>query len=296
MTEVDPAVVPGASFVVSPEDATQQTIESQHTRGLASMWVAVGVIAAMTLAGFFVPLPHDPIKPSNDLLEPPSLNNYFGTDSLGYDVFSRTVWAARQDIPLALAGTAASLVLGVTLGLLASRKGRGPELIMRGLDVFQAFPLVILAIAIVTLLGNRLSNVVVAIAIINVPRFMRLIRSEALTVRETRYIEAAMSIGASPMRVMVRHMLPNVTTPILVQSALTGANALMVIATMNFLGIGVSPPFPTWGGMIQDGSRFIGTGQWWLFLFPSIAIFVVVFALNYIADSLYQRIDDRRIR
>lgn len=276
--------------------ASEGTRLGSAARHNASLVAGTGVIVLFALAGFAYPVPYNPVAPSGDLLQAPSAAHWFGTSSLGYDVFSRTVWAARQDIPLAAAGTLVSLVLGVPLGLLAGSKGKPAEYVMRGLDVFQAFPLVILAIAVVTLLGNRLSNVIVAIAIINVPRFMRLIRGEALTVRETRFMEAAVAIGASKRRIMRRHLLPNVSTPILVQTSITGANALMVIATLNFLGIGLSPPEPSWGQMIQEGSEFIATGQWWLVAFPSLAIFLVILSLNAIADALRRRIGEAGLR
>lgn len=259
--------------------------------------LGTGVILLITLLGYFYPLPYSPIRPdSGAILMPPSGEHWFGTTALGYDVFSRTIFAARQDIPLAAAGTLLSLLIGVPLGLVAGSKGRSAEYVMRALDAFQSFPLVILAITIVTLMGNRLSNVVIAIAIINVPRFMRLIRSEALTVREMRFMEAAIAVGAGRVRLMRRHLLPNVTTPILVQTSLTGANALMVIATLNFLGIGVSPPNPTWGQMIQEGARHITGGAWWLVAFPGLAIIIVVASLNRIAHGLHLWIDDRRRR
>lgn len=245
------------------------------------------VLAAMLLAAWFMPLPYDPISPSAaSTLQPPSAQHWFGTDSVGFDVFSRTVAAAGRDLPLAFIGAIAAAVIGVLLGLLATTKGRFSNLMMRALDAFQAFPLLVLAIAIVTLTGNRLEMVIFAIIIIEVPRFMRLVRSEGLAIRESRFIEAAEAIGAKPSRILLVHLLPNVSGVIAVQLSIATANALLVIAALSFLGIGVSPPDPSWGAMIQAGARQMTTGQWWVSLFPGLAVFVAVVCLNLVADEL----------
>lgn len=251
--------------------------------------VATGLIilASFILAGHFSPLPYDPVAPHPmAVLQPPSATYWFGTDASGFDVFSRTIDAPRRDLPLALGGTALSLLIGVPLGLLASNKTRLAEALMRGLDVFQAFPLVIIAIAIVTLTGNHIQNVVYAIAVINAPRFMRLIRSEALALRECRFMEAAVATGCSTSRILFRHLLPNVRAVILAQASLAAAYALIVIASLNFLGIGVSPPDPTWGSMIQSGAQYMASGQWWVSLFPSIGLFCSVLCFNAISNGL----------
>jgi peptide/nickel transport system permease protein len=266
----------------------------QSLKKNTALYIGSTVLMALVLMGLILPLPFSPTQPDvgSISLAPNSLH-WFGTDINGFDVFSRTVAAAPRDISLAFAGTLLSLLVGVPFGLFASLKGRTGELIMRGVDAFQSFPLLILAIAVVTLLGNNLWNVVAAISIINIPRFMRIIRSEALSIRESRFIEAAVAIGASRGRIIFVHTLPNVNGIILVQFSLAAANALMVIATMAFLGVGVSPPDPTWGAMAQEGAKVIANGQWWMSLFPCLAIFVAVGAFNLIADGT-QRLVDRQ--
>lgn len=251
------------------------------------LWLGVSVIAVMLVAGFLLPLPYDPIKPNADvILRPPSQQYWFGTDSIGLDVFSRVVEAAKRDLPLAFGGALISALIGVPLGLLATLPGRGSAAIMRGLDAFQAFPLLILAISLVTLTGNRLEMVVLAIIVIETPRFMRLIRSEGLSVREARFVEAAEAMGASPARILRVHLLPNISGIILVQLSIAAANALIVVAALSFLGIGVSPPDPSWGVMIQDGARQMTSGRWWISFFPGLAVFLAVMSLNLIADDL----------
>lgn len=252
-----------------------------------SLVLGVTILAAMLLAAWFMPLPYDPIRPAAaSTLQPPSAQHWFGTDSVGFDVFSRTITAAGRDLPLAFIGAIAAAVLGVPLGLLTTTKGQLSNLMMRALDAFQAFPLLVLAIAIVTLTGNRLEMVIFAIIIIEVPRFMRLVRSEGLAIREARFIEAAEAIGAKPSRVLLVHLLPNVSGVIAVQLSIAAANALLVIAALSFLGIGVSPPDPSWGAMIQAGARQMTTGQWWVSLFPGLAVFLAVVSLNLVADEL----------
>ena len=245
------------------------------------------IIIALVLAGFFAPLPYDPIEPNVfEILKAPSASHWFGTDIIGFDILSRTIDAAQRDIPLALTGAFVSLVVGVPLGLIASAKGKTGERIMRALDVFQAFPLIVLSVALVTVTGNELRNVVFAILIINVPRFMRLVRSEALSLRESRFMEAAEAVGCSRTRMMFRHMLPNVVGITMVQTSLAAAHALIVIASLSFLGIGVTPPDASWGAMIQAGARQMATGEWWVVTFPGLGVLLAVASFNMVADSL----------
>lgn len=252
-----------------------------------SVVVGCAIIAILLLAGLFLPLPFDPTVPDpRNASHAPNGKYWFGTDGDGFDVFARTIASAQRDLPLALIGTLFSLLVGVPLGLMVSAKTRWADWVMRGLDVFQAFPLVIIAIAVVTLAGNKLSNVVLAIMIINVPRFMRLIRSEALALRESRFIEAAIAVGGTRTRLLTRHILPNVTGVTIVQSSLAAAQSIVVIAALSFLGVGVSPPDPSWGMMIQAGSSQLITGQWWIVLFPGLAVLLAVASFNLIADGL----------
>lgn len=252
--------------------------------------LAALLVAVLAAAQWIIPLPYNPISPgAGPSLQPPSLSHWFGTDRFGFDLFSRTLAAGSRDIPLALAGTLLSAGIGVPLGLLSITRGRVGEFIMRGLDAFQAFPLVVLAVAIVALTGNRLENVVLAIAIINVPRFMRLVRAQGLSIRESRFVEAARTYGASWLRILGYHILPNVTGVIIAQASLTAAHSIVVIAALSFLGIGISPPAASWGSMIQSGAQNMTTGQWWVVLFPGLAVLLAVASLNAIAEAADRR-------
>lgn len=246
----------------------------------------VVILLAMLGAAYFAPLGVDPLTPDiASTLQPPSHAHWFGTDRVGFDVFSRTIFSARRDIPLAIAATLFSVALGVPLGLFAA-SGRWGERFMRGVDVFQALPTVVLAIVIVQLAGQGSVVIILAIAIVNVPRFTRLVRSEAIGLREVRFVEAAIATGCSPARVLVNHILRNAYGIVLVQCSLVAANSIIVIAALNFLGLGFSPPEPTWGSMIQAGAQSMAQGQWWIAVFPGVAVFIAVMSFNLIADGL----------
>lgn len=254
--------------------------------------IGASVLLLLLLASFFAPLPYDPVRPEpTSLTQAPSSQHLFGTDSNGFDVLSRVIAAGRRDLPLALGGTLASLALGLVVGLPLSTKSRHSEALMRALDAFQSFPLIVLSVTIVALTGNSISNIIYAIIIINGPRFIRLIRGEALSIRDSRFIEAAVASGASQQRIVFRHIMPNVADICLVQSSLTAANAIIVIAALNFLGVGLNPPDPTWGSMVQAGAQAISLGQWWMAVWPGVAIFLAIGSLNIMANGIQRRVE-----
>ncbi|SDF35175.1 peptide/nickel transport system permease protein [Lentzea fradiae] len=263
-----------------------------YVRASPGIVVGGGMLALMLLASFLAPLPYDPMTPDpTAVLKAPSGEYIFGTDANGFDVFSRVIAAGRSDLPLALMGTLASLVIGLLIGLPLSVKSKWSEGFMRALDAFQSFPLIVLSVTIVSLTGNDIQNILYAIVIINGPRFIRLIRGEALSIRDGRFIEAAIATGARPRRVVFRHIMPNVVDVCLVQCSLTTANAVIVIAALNFLGIGVSPPTPTWGSMVQVGAQAISTGQWWIAIWPGVAIFIAIASLNMLANGIQRQVE-----
>lgn len=251
---------------------------------------AAGAFAIVVLlASAYVNTGHDAFTPiPGATLRPPSGRYWFGTDGSGLDVFTRTMRAARTDIPVALVGSILSMLIGVPIGLAASRRGRVSGLIMRLVDVWQSLPLLIVTLAIVALSGATPASLVLALSLVNVPLFIRLVRAEAVVVRSRRYVEAAEACGASPLRVAFRHVLPNTTNVIFAQLSLSAAFAILVIAALGFLGAGVNPPAASWGALVQEGSQYIATGEWWVALFPSLAILVAVVSFNLLADGLYQ--------
>lgn len=268
-------------FSQRTKDLSRVLFRSNH-----AVTIALLCLITMLLAAYFAPFPYDPLATdASRSLQGPNAEHLFGTDRSGGDVFSRTVQAARYDLPLAILGTGLALVFGVTLGLAASTKGRWGERMMRILDGFQAFPTLVLALALVSLSGNRIEMVAVAIAVINVPQYMRLIRSEVLSLREKRFVEAARASGATTTRIMMRHIPPNIRAIVLAQTSLTAANSILLVASLSFLGVGITPPTPSWGRMIRDGSQNLISGQWWMAIFPGLAVFVAVLCFNAIAQS-----------
>jgi peptide/nickel transport system permease protein len=226
----------------------------------------------------FYPTPFDPIKPNTNIgIAGPNAHHLFGTDELGRDIFSRMLDAGRTDIPLVLAAALLATVTGIIIGLAVSARSPWSERVMRVLDLFQAFPAYVLLIVLIVVAGNSLSILMLVIALIYGPGFARQIRAEALAIRESRFIEAAISIGSSTRRLLVRHVLPNVTGIIVVNFALTAAQGLIILAALSFLGFGVQPPTPDWGAMISDGSQYLADGDWWMFLWPGIIIVVLGF-------------------
>ena len=275
-------------------DATAPLVAGSAARaqgawGRARIEVAAGSIFLLVLIlwGAFGYLPYSPVRtdPAAVLLAP-SGAHWLGTDNVGADVLSRVIRAAATDLPLALAGTAAALVVGVPLGLLLSSSRNWGERGMRVLDGFQALPLLVLVLALVALSGNNILMVPVAVAIYGAPVYIRLVRSQVLTLRESRFVEAARAAGAGPGRIIRRHLLPNIVEVVLAQTSLVAAGALLAIAALSFLGIGVEPPTVSWGSMIAGGQDALVQGNWWPVVAPGAAIFVCVMVLNLVADGL----------
>lgn len=255
------------------------------------MLAATTFLVVFCLAGLWADLPYSPTTPDVDAIGlGPSATHLFGTDATGFDVFSRVVDAAGRDVPVAVAGSLLSLLLGVPVGLFASG-GRLGEAVMRGLDGFSALPIIVLVIVAIQLMGGSAFDVILAIAVVNIPRFARLTRAEAVALRSARFVEAAVAIGCSPLRIAFHHIFRNAYGIVLVQATLAAANAIGVIAALNFLGVGIRPPLPTWGGMIHDSSAMFIDGKWWAAAFPVLAIFLVVTSFNLIADWVESRVE-----
>jgi ABC-type dipeptide/oligopeptide/nickel transport system permease subunit len=243
--------------------------------------VAVLIVVPYAFAGFL-----DPYGTNvQHVLEGPSGQFWFGTDKVGADVFSRTLWAARADLPLALGATAMALAIGAPLGAWFGYSSRWGERAMRVIDAFQALPLLIIILALVALSGGKTYMVAVAIVLYAAPAFIRIVRSEVLAVSTSRYVEAARAFGVSTPTILRRHVLPNVAEIVLAQTALIAASSFLAISALSFLGVGVAPPTPTWGGMVADGVGPLISGIWWPVLFPGAAIFINVVAFNAMANA-----------
>ena len=253
------------------------------------------MIVAVFLAVFGPAIaPYGPTTATLDALQSPNRDHWFGTDANGFDVFSRTIAAPRYDVTIALVGTVVSFVLGTAIGLGScfSHRAIGESLVGIS-DSVQAFPLFVLAIIFVIGAGRSPTNIVIVIALLNTPIFFRLARAEGLSLCERPFVEAARAAGASPFRVMMRHVLPNALSPAFAQISITMGYSILVAAGLSFLGAGVQPPAAEWGSMIAAGAGEIINGYWWISIFPGSAMAITVFGFAIIGE-LAQKIVMRR--
>jgi peptide/nickel transport system permease protein len=248
---------------------------------LVLIYAMVAVVAPMLT-------PYGPTKTNpRDTYQAPSSTHPFGTDKFGRDILTRVVYATRLDLSIAASVGLSAFVIGSLIGGLAGYYGGWvDDIVMRVVDVLFAFPAFILAMAITGMLGDTVRNVIIAIATAYVPYFIRLTRSEMLTVRTHQYADAAVSIGNPGWRVMLVHLLPNALTPSLVQVALVFGWAILDAAGLAFLGLGITPPTAEWGVLVSEGAQRIITGEWWVWLFPGAAIVLAAFAFSLIGDGL----------
>ena len=260
-------------------------------RFLRQRWALAGLgfLILVAVAAIFAPLvaPHPPnAQDVNAINGGPSGSHWFGTDDLGRDILSRIIWGGRISLRAAFEIVGMAAVVAVPLGLIAGFfRGGVDAVIMRAMDAMFSFPPLILALTVAALLGADINDASIAIAIVFVPSFVRLLRGEVIAVREETYIESARSLGATSKRLLARHVVPNVASPIIIQLALALGFALLAEAGLSFLGIGEQPPTPSWGGMLQEGFNFINSAPWAL-VFPGLAIMLTVLAFNLLADGL----------
>lgn len=260
---------------------------AQRPRRRWRLFAMVGFLVTLVLVSLFAPLPHSATAPDpRAVLVAPSADHWFGTDQTGLDIFARTIRAAHLDLLVATGAMAIAVVVGTVLGLLASTRGRAPDIFMRGVDAFQAFPGLILVVAILSLIQGGTLTILAVIGLLSIAPFIRLVRAEGLIVRESGYVEFARVIGVPYRKVMVRHVLRNLSGVILVQASVGTAGAVAALAAISFLGFGVPPPTPTWGTMIESGAADITTGHWWPVVFPAIALTICILLLNRIADDV----------
>ena len=272
----------------------KQTLAAFNTN--KTSWIGLVIFLLVAFAAIFAPLltVHDPVEQNIlDKLQGPSAAHWLGTDSFGRDTFARLLYGARISLIIGFASTIAALAIGSVIGMLAGwYGGRFDTIIMQTMDMLLAFPSLILGLLIVAMLGPSMTNIVAAIALTSIPAFARIARAPTISVKSREYIDAGRALGFSDARLIGGHVLPNIFPEILVMGSLWLANAIRTEASLAFIGLGVKPPTPTWGGMIREGFENILDSAW-LALTPGFAILIVVFALNLLGDGLRDAIDPK---
>jgi peptide/nickel transport system permease protein len=256
------------------------------------------IIGFLFLVSVLAPIVHnyDPKIDSNLRLrlKPPTRDHPLGTDGLGRDVLVRLIHGARYSLGVGVISVGIGLTIGGLLGLVAGFVGGWLEgLIMRVMDVILAFPAMLLAIAIVAVRGPGLNNAMIAVGVVFIPIFARLTRSMVLSVKENEYVMAAVCVGAPRGRILFRHIVPNVLSPVIVQATLGLASAILWAAGLGFLGLGQQPPKPEWGAMLSDSYKYLARGAWWVIVSPGVAIMLTVLGFNLLGDGLRDALDPR---
>jgi len=289
------------AIATTPVPASTNSIFS-HARYVVSAnpvtGAAFGLFALIALCALIGPyiVPYDPLTSyTAATLQAPSLQHWFGTDQLGRDILSRVVVATRLDFVIALSSVALVFVMGGFAGIASGYFGGWTDrLISRLSDTIMAFPLFVLAMGIVAALGNTVTNIVIATAIINFPLYVRVARAEANVRREAGFVMAARLSGNGDFRILLGHILPNIMPIMMVQISLTMGYAILNAAGLSFIGLGVKPPTPEWGIMVAEGATNIISGEWWVALFPGAALMLAVFCFNLLGDGLRDLVDPQR--
>jgi peptide/nickel transport system permease protein len=259
---------------------------------------AFGLFVLIVFAAVLGPyiVPYDPLASNTaQALKPPSAAHWFGTDQLGRDVFSRVIAATRLDFIIAVFSVVLVFLMGGLAGVAAGFFGGWTDrIVSRIADTIMAFPLFVLAMGIVAALGNTVQNIIIATAIVNFPLYARIARTEANVRREAGFVQAARLSGNGEMRILLTQILPNIMPIMIVQMSLTMGYAILNAAGLSFIGLGVRPPDPEWGIMVAEGAAFMVSGEWWIALFPGLALMIAVFCFNLLGDGLRDIVDPQR--
>ena len=261
------------------------------------LYAGTAILVLLTAAALFAPVvaPYDPLGQNLDQdLIPRSSEHWLGTDKLGRDILSRIIYGGRISLLVGSTTVALSLAIGIVIGSLSGYFGGWiDQMLMRLVDILMAFPGILLAIAFTAVLGPGLNHVILALCLIGWTGYARLVRGEILSLRERDFIQAARSLGCRPKRIILRHLLPNLLPPLLIQSTFGLAAAIVAEGSLSFLGLGVEPPTPSWGAMLNDGRQFLLVAPH-LTMYPGLALMITVLALNLVGDALQERLQTRR--
>jgi peptide/nickel transport system permease protein len=256
--------------------------------------IVLGVVLLALLAPVLARFPAETANPSA-ALQPPGGTHWLGTDSSGFDIYSRLLYAARTDLVIGLLGTLVALGLGGAIGLaLGAAGGIADAVVSRLVDLLQSIPLFITALLLVTLFGQRMSNIIIAVTIVYLPLFVRTFRTETRALMERSFVRSARVSGVTSPRIVLRHVLPNAMAPALGQWATSVGWAILMASGLGFVGAGLKPPTAEWGSMISGGASLVATGQWWVALFPGVAIAITVAGFALLSEGIGQHLNPRR--
>lgn len=264
---------------------------SRHRIGMFGLVIILVIVICAVFAPWLAP--YDPTKIDyGAMIAPPSGLYLFGTDEIGRDILSRLIYGARVSLQIVSVAILLSLVIGGSIGLFSGYVGGVVDtVIMRVMDGLLAFPLLVLALGVIAVLGPDLINAIIALAIVNVPGFARLVRGQVLSVRELDFVQAARSIGAGDLRIMIKHIWPSVAGNVIVYASLRASTTLIAELSLAFLGLGAEPPTPTWGQMLATAMEY--WSAWWMSIFPGLAIFFAALAFNFLGDGIRDAMDVR---
>ncbi|MDX6653749.1 MAG: peptide/nickel transport system permease protein [Solirubrobacterales bacterium] len=267
----------------------------RRNRALIAGGSVIGLIFAVAiLAPVLARYPAEVAQPSESLL-PPSGAHWFGTDASGFDIYSRVLYAARTDLIIGIAGTGIAMGIGAIIGMaIGSIGGFLDSLISRIVDLLQSIPLFVTALLMVTLFGQRMSNIIIAVTIVYLPLYVRTFRSETKALAERAFVRSARISGAGRSTILARHVLPNAVAPALGQWATSVGWAILMAAGLGFVGAGLKPPTAEWGAMISGGASLVSTGKWWVAIFPGLAIVITVAGFTLLSEGLEQHFNPRK--
>jgi len=256
--------------------------------------VLLAVLLGIALFGPML-VTHDPLLTTPKVLLPPSSEHWLGTDHFGRDVFSRTMTSLRTDFMVAGLGVSGAILLGAFIGLICGYYGGWfDDLVMRFVDIIQSFPLLLIAMVLILVIGPGVESIILVTMLINIPTYARLIRGEAMRKKTLEYIDAARCSGATESSIIFRHLMPNTLGPIVIQGSLNLAAAVSNVAALSFLGVGIRPPVPDLGVMVAEGTNYLAQGAWWMSVCPGLVLAATIFSLNLMGDWLEGRLDPRR--
>ena len=268
---------------------------SRNKLSLAALIVLTLIVLTAIFAPWIIPYPED-IADAAHITEkflPPSSEHWMGTDELGRDIFSRVIYGGRVSIVTAVLAVGVALIIGVPLGAIAGAYGgKVDNIIMRITDVFLSFPPLLLAIALVSVMGSGLTNAIIAVSVSWWPWYTRIVRGQAISIKERVFVQAAETIGTSRAKIIFRHILPNCISPVIVQASMDMGGVILTVASLSFLSLGAKAPTPEWGLMISTGRTYF-PDKWWYCIFPGIAIFITVLCFNLLGDAIREILDPK---